>query len=151
MRSRFCASFAALALVLALLVLHAPPAGARSRSRFTRRRAWCSSPHDRRDPKREYMNTMTIYNHQLNGATKYCCEAIKFHWAYYSQVISVCHSQGGYVDRGIDWYNFKRCCEEQTGMASSDDVDFDDMDMEEEVFGVESPHGWRWREYIGIG
>jgi hypothetical protein len=148
MRCRLSIGFATLILGLALVILHATPAGARNRSRYTRRRAWCETPHDRRD---ESYGTLGTHRHRK--ASKDCCAAVPFQWAYFSEFFGECHSQNGWNDRGIDWYNFKRCCEERldAGMAASDEYFFDDLDMEEEAHGFTPPQGPRWREYIGLG
>ena len=137
-------------LIVAILALHATPARARNRSRRTRRMAWCTTPF-KRSSDLAHLTGGSAEVYRVRKASKDCCAAV-FHFAYFSEFFGKCYSQGGaYSDRGIDWLNFKRCCEERpdAGMAASDEFYFDDMDMKEEAHGLEPVQGARWTKMVG--
>ena len=56
----------------------------------------------------------TCYDRQgQDGRAEACyqtCTTLwpEFHWAYFSEVLGMCHSQGGWVDRGADAYTYFR-------------------------------------------
>jgi Family of unknown function (DUF5948) len=144
MRFRFSFRLTALCL-LTLLVLQAPPTLAKDRSRRGRSRAWCEKPHDK------HLNTHGIRHHKVNRATKDCCAAV-FHLAWFNEMNAECRSQGGDIDRGIDWYKFRACCKKRkdAGSAGSIEQYFDEMDEREEAMGLKAPQGNRWTGY-GLG
>jgi hypothetical protein len=92
-------SFATLCLLFPLLIFQAPTTAAKhmQRDRHTRRRAWCEEPHNRMD------DPYYTLEYLVSSATRRCCKTILFNWAHYDSNLRMCHSQGGYADRGINW------------------------------------------------